>query len=96
MDGYTEFQQTPGVITYQRHDARADFTFPLTAVLGLSYRPTPKWNFEVNVDYTDWSSFGTITIYQDGTVPNGIKKKPAVHFGLATKLDLLRWWNLLF
>lgn len=76
MDGYTEFQQTPGVITYQRHDARADFAFPLTAVLGLSYRPTPKWNFEVNVDYTDWSSFGTITIYQDGTVPNGIKKNP--------------------
>jgi long-chain fatty acid transport protein len=76
MDGCTEFQQTPGPITRQKRDARADFEFPLTAVLGVSYRPTPKWNFEVNADYTDWSSFGTITIYQDGTVPNGIKQNP--------------------
>ncbi len=76
MDGYTEFQQTPGVITYQRHNAEADFKFPLTAVIGLSYRPTPKWNFEIDADYTDWSSFGTIIIYQEGTVPNGIKQNP--------------------
>ena len=76
MDGYTEFRQTPGPIVYEKHDARADFTFPLTAVIGVSYRPTPQWNFEVNADYTDWSSFGTIIIYQDGTIPNGIKQNP--------------------
>ena len=44
--------------------AQADFTFPLTVVCGLSYRPTPKWNLEFDADYTDWSSFGTITIQQ--------------------------------
>jgi long-chain fatty acid transport protein len=44
--------------------ANAKFTFPLTAVLGLSYRPTPKWNLEFDANCTDWSSFGTTTIYQ--------------------------------
>jgi len=49
--------------------ARADFTFPLTAVFGLSYRPTPKWNLEFDADFTDWSSVGTITI-QQASVPS--------------------------
>ena len=83
MNGHTEFQQTPGVIQYERHEAEADFTFPMTAVFGLSFRPTPKWNIEVDADYTDWSSFGTITIKQQGSVPNGIKQNPP--FTLAWK-----------
>ena len=49
--------------------AKADFEFPLTAVIGLSYRPTPKWNLEFDADYTDWSSFGTVTIQQQGIAP---------------------------
>ena len=57
-------------LTYR--SAQADFTFPLTAVFGISYRPTPKWNLEFDADYTDWSSFGTITIRQapENFVPN--------------------------
>lgn len=77
MDGHTEFQQTPGVITYTRLPASADFTFPLTAVVGLSYRPTPKWNLEFDADYADWSSLGAITINQQGNVPNGVKQSPS-------------------
>ena len=34
--------------------------FPLTAVFGISYRPTPKWNLEFDANYTDWNSFDTI------------------------------------
>jgi long-chain fatty acid transport protein len=57
-------------LTYRA--AQADFTFPLTAVFGISYRPTPQWNLEFDADYTDWSSFGTITIRQapENFVPN--------------------------
>jgi len=68
MDGHTEVELFPIIPTTYRSPARADFTFPLTAVLGIAYRPTPKWNLEVDVDYTDWRSFGTITIHQ--TSPN--------------------------
>ena len=39
----------------------------MTAVFGISYRPTPKWNLEFDADYNDWGSFGTVTLYQQGT-----------------------------
>jgi len=64
MKGHTEFQQQP-VIPESRRAARAGFTFPWTAVFGVSFRPTPKWNLEFNADYTDWSSLGTVNIHQE-------------------------------
>jgi long-chain fatty acid transport protein len=73
MDGHTEFQQQPipALNSPVSFPAQADFTFPLTAVFGISYRPTPKWNLEFDADYTDWSSFGTVTLHQ-GTLPPAV------------------------
>jgi long-chain fatty acid transport protein len=65
LDGHTDVELFPLIPTRYWSDAHADYSFPLTAVLGISYRPTPKWNLEFNTDYTDWSSFGTITIHQE-------------------------------
>ena len=73
LNGHTEFEQQP-LIQPTRLPAQADFTFPLTAVFGISYRPTPKWNLEFDADYTDWSSFGTTTIRQQGTPPFPVQK----------------------
>jgi long-chain fatty acid transport protein len=67
MQGYTELEQEP-VVQPQQLPAQSSYTFPLTTVVGMSYRPTPKWNLEFDADYTDWSSFGTVNIWQ-GTVP---------------------------
>jgi long-chain fatty acid transport protein len=47
-----------------RTDAQMDFQFPLKVEGGISYRPTPKWNIEVDADYIDWQSTGTETIQQ--------------------------------
>ena len=66
LNGQTEYQQFPNPPD-TRQTAQADFKFPFTAVCGISYRPTPKWNIEFDVDYTDWSSFGTVTIHQSDT-----------------------------
>jgi long-chain fatty acid transport protein len=49
--------------------ASADYPFPLEAVFGISYRPTPKWNLEFNADYTDWSTLKTVTIHQTTPPP---------------------------
>jgi len=49
--------------------ASADYPFPLEAVFGISYRPTPKWNLEFNADYTDWSALTTVTIHQTTPPP---------------------------
>jgi len=77
FDGHTDIEQYP-VIPSTKLPAQADFKFPLNAVVGLSYRPTPKWNFEFDADYTDWSSFGTINIQQSGTPPFPVKQSVPV------------------
>lgn len=63
LNGHTDFEQQP-VIANTRLPAKMDFTFPWTAVGGISYRPTPKWNLEFDADYTDWSCLGTLMISQ--------------------------------
>ena len=63
MYGQTEVELLPH-LPVQYQSAQTDFTFPLSAAFGISYRPTPKWNLEFDADYTDWSSFGTITVHQ--------------------------------
>jgi long-chain fatty acid transport protein len=83
MKGYTEFEQQP-VIGAQQLPAQADYTFPLTAVMGMSYRPTTNWNLEFDANYTDWSSFGTIDLQQapppfpiKQTIPVTLKWRPS-------------------
>jgi long-chain fatty acid transport protein len=65
FQGDTDFELNPGPYNSPaQRSASASFTFPLTAVLGVSYRPTPKWNLEFDANCTDWSSFDTVTIEQ--------------------------------
>jgi long-chain fatty acid transport protein len=65
FQGNTDFQlQRHPYPTPAQRGASANFTFPLTAAFGVSYRPTPKWNLEFDANYTDWSSFGTVNIEQ--------------------------------
>jgi long-chain fatty acid transport protein len=80
MNGNTDMEKLRA-IQATTLPAKADFTFPLTAVVGLSYRPTPKWNLEFDADYTDWSSFGSTMIHQEQTPPPGIQNPIPVKFG---------------
>lgn len=68
FEGKTEMEQQP-VIRPTRLGASMEMEFPLTAVIGVSYRPTTNWNVEFDADYTDWSSVGKLTIKQEGTPP---------------------------
>jgi long-chain fatty acid transport protein len=70
LHGHTEAQNSspPAPIFSERTAANADFPFPLKAIFGVSYRPTPQWNLEFDADYTDWSSVNTVTIHQPSSV----------------------------
>ena len=68
LKGQTKYEQLP-FVSATNQSAQADFKFPITAIVGISYRPTPKWNLEFDADYTDWNSFGTPTIRQSATSP---------------------------
>ncbi|MDD5138988.1 MAG: outer membrane protein transport protein [Verrucomicrobiales bacterium] len=62
LDGRTQIAY-PGIANSQT-SAHTDFTFPMSVIGGVSYRPTPKWNLEFDANYTDWSSFDSTTIHQ--------------------------------
>ena len=42
--------------------AKGTLKFPQYAVLGYSFRPTPDWNIEADVDWTDWDCLNTLTL----------------------------------
>ena len=46
-----------------RTDTSLSIEFPQFVVAGVSYRPTPKWNLEVDVDWTDWDSVNSSTFH---------------------------------
>lgn len=54
-----------------REDSEASLDFPESIVIGYSYRPTPQWNLEVNVDWTNWDRVDTVFLQGDisGTTP---------------------------
>jgi long-chain fatty acid transport protein len=58
-EGHTSYN--PGVaLPKTRTSARVEF--PQIVSGGVSFRPTTNWNFEVNVDWTDWDTLDTVVL----------------------------------
>lgn len=53
--------------------AEVSYEFPLTATIGLSWRPTPDWDVGLDLDYTRWRSFDEVTLSQDGFPPSPVQ-----------------------
>jgi long-chain fatty acid transport protein len=53
------------------NEASVEIPFAQFAAGGISYRPTTNWNFEFDVDWTDWHSLGTVEFQNTplGNVP---------------------------
>lgn len=43
-------------------DSQADLVFPESIVFGYSYRPNEQWNFEFNIDWTNWDRVDDLTL----------------------------------
>jgi long-chain fatty acid transport protein len=43
-------------------DTKADFVFPESIVFGYSYRPSELWNFEFNLDWTNWDRVNKLSL----------------------------------
>lgn len=78
LDGHTTVEEQP-IIRTTSLPAHMDLDFPWTAVGGFSYRPRPKWNIEFDANWTEWRSFETTTLYQEGTTPFGVKQNIPVN-----------------
>jgi long-chain fatty acid transport protein len=88
FDGHSN-TYIPTVIS-NRESATANIVFPQNVVLGYSYRPTPKWNFEMDVDWTDWDRLNTVILNQASgnvSLPYNWKSSFFYEFGATYKFD---------
>jgi long-chain fatty acid transport protein len=64
LDGQTHYEAQP--LTQQTvNSANMGMTFPWAVVGGISYRPTPKWNVELDANYTAWNTLDTFNLHQN-------------------------------
>jgi len=72
--------------------ASGTLKFPQFAVLGYSFRPTPDWIIETDIDWTDWDSLNTFSLKRsDGStvnVPFDWKRSFMYEVGVTRKLGL--------
>jgi long-chain fatty acid transport protein len=79
-------------------DVNAALQFPQYARAGVSFRPTPQWNFEVDADWTDWDHLNSVTFKgsdklfgADSVLPFNWKSSWLAHVG-ATRYLKKGWW----
>ncbi len=70
--------------------AKAEIRFPQYVVAGVSFRPTEKWNLEVNVDWTDWDNLNAIPLTGapggDQVIPLNYRSSWMYEFGVTRSL----------
>lgn len=54
--------QTTFLFPSSRERANAHIDFPQQIIAGYSYRPTPQWNLEADVNWTDWVVDRNLTV----------------------------------
>lgn len=57
-------------VTYLKQHAGTEFVFPQFIQAGYSFRPTPEWNFEADIDWADWHQLKTLTLNNSLTGPS--------------------------
>ena len=78
--------------------ANSKWPFPVKAIVGVSYRPTPKWNLEFDADYTDWSALGTVNVSQTSPpflgVPVALNWESSWYYEFGATRDLDNGWHV--
>jgi long-chain fatty acid transport protein len=59
-DGFSQTRPGGPFPYYPRTKTTASLQFPQFVAAGISVRPTENWNFEMDVDWTDWDNLNTI------------------------------------
>jgi long-chain fatty acid transport protein len=63
--------------------------------MGYSYRPTPQWNLEINLDWTNWDRLNTVTIDKaSGAVPLAFNWQSGFFYEFGVTRYLTSNWNV--
>ena len=84
-DGSGSFDPNPGFLPLPMNTA-THLKFPQMVVGGISFRPTPNWNFEVDVDWADWDRVHAAVIDNIGTLPLHWHNSCFYEFGVTRQL----------
>ena len=84
FSGHSSYTSVEGVGGGAYVPTTASVPFPTIISGGVSFRPTPKWNIEVDVDYINWDTLNTVTL--KGT-------KPVFGIDLPLQLDWHDSWQ---
>lgn len=75
--------------------AEATFEFPEVLIVGWSFRPTPEWNLEVNLDWTNWDRLKTVTIQKaSGATPLAFNWESGLFYELGVTRYLSNGFNV--
>jgi len=75
--------------------AQANFAFPEVVIAGYSYRPTPQWNLEADIDWTNWNCLKTVVISQaSGPVLLPFNWKASCFYELGVTRYLADGWQV--
>jgi long-chain fatty acid transport protein len=69
--------------------ASSSIDFPQIAIGGISFRPTPKWNIEFDLDWADWSSVDALTI----PPPVGLSRPLDWHSTFMYEIGVTRYFD---
>jgi long-chain fatty acid transport protein len=86
FEGESETKPSSG----PNQDASMKFPLPQVIIAGYSFRPTPNWNLEVDVDWTDWERLNTPVLRQKSgniAMPLNWKSSFAVEAGVTRYFD---------
>lgn len=60
--GDSSYANSPFPFPVANSTTKASIEFPQIIVAGVSYRPNELWNFEFNIDYTEWNQLNTVML----------------------------------
>lgn len=83
--GGASFNPNPGFLPAPIQTT-THLNFPQMVVGGVSFRPTPNWNFEVDVDWTDWDHVKNAVIDNVGTLSLFWQSSFFYEFGVTRQL----------
>jgi long-chain fatty acid transport protein len=96
-EGHMETQNTIPDLS-GRVSTSAELQFPQYVRGGVSFRPTTNWNFEVDLDWTDWDNLNSVTFEgssklfgTDSVFPLHWESSWLAHIG-ATRYLKHGWW----
>jgi long-chain fatty acid transport protein len=92
-EGHAEtFPTTPTPPYFASTAARAEIRFPQFVVVGVSFRPTPDWNIEFDVDWTDWDNLNRIGFEGVAVPPLVLNYESSLMFEFGVTRQLGKGW----